>query len=263
MEQGVPISTEYFRQYRATLGFTSQNAAKRFFQAQDLNSPIDLGLLAKLNIRLKEIAVKINGILDESIRRDSMADFNKLFVDHVFEVLKDNEILPRLNNQGRRPEQVYFSWMRGYIISGLFTKALSSMFDVDQSAVKTIGDDDLLSIDTFKRTPKADLQVTNPEGFNFRIEMQSGFTGINDIKEHKVREARRVLSESGIRTLVVHLDLYNGQAAFVRIDSISAGDVHWITRQQMEGQSVFNIDQNSFRWKIIDPPIKFQDPVSN
>ena len=63
---------------------------------------------------------------------------------------------------------------------------------------------------------------------------------INDIKEHKVREASRNFKEKNIRTLVMHFDIFNGQVAFVDISEIPSDDVHWITRQQMEGQSVFN-----------------------
>ena len=85
--------------------------------------------------------------------------------------------------------------------------------------------------------------------------MQSGFQGINDINEHKVREAKRNFLEQKIKTLVIHFDIFNGQVAFVDISNIADDDLHWITRQQMEGQSVFNIEQNYFKWKLqVKPP---------
>ena len=37
------------------------------------------------------------------------------------------------------------------------------------------------------------------------------------------------------------------------------GDVNWITRQQMEGQTVFNIDQNYFLWKLTEKTPNFDD----
>jgi hypothetical protein len=89
--------------------------------------------------------------------------------------------------------------------------------------------------------------------------MQSGFTGINDIKQHKVIEAKKVFKETGKHTLAIHFDLYNGQVAFIKLDGIEDDSVNWITRQQMEGQTVFNIDQNYFVWKITDKPIKYKD----
>ena len=164
--------------------------------------------------------------------------------------MKNNAILEKLNNQGRRKEEVYFSWMRGFLICEYFKEAICDIFSIDLSQILHIGGDDFSSLDTFKRTPKADLQIQN-----IRIEMQSGFQGINDIKEHKVREAKRNFLEQKIKTLVIYFDIFNGQVAFVDISNIADDDLHWITRQQMEGQSVFNIEQNYFKWKLqVKPP---------
>ncbi|MUU53344.1 type II restriction endonuclease [Helicobacter pylori] len=57
-----------------------------------------------------------------------------------------------------------------------------------------------------------------------------------------------------IPTIVVHFDLFNGQVACVEISKIKENDLNWITRQQMEGQSVFNISQNFFDYKITEMP---------
>ncbi|MEK7130570.1 MAG: restriction endonuclease [Patescibacteria group bacterium] len=173
--------------------------------------------------------------------------------------MKESGILPILNNQGRRPEQVYFSWMRGFVVSNYFLKALGLIFSVDTSTIDLIGDDDLRSVETFKRTPKADLEIKLNGKEKIRIEMQSGFTGINDIKQHKVLEAKRVFRDDGTSTLAIHIDLYNGQVAFIKLDEIEDDSVNWITRQQMEGQTVFNIDQNYFAWKITEGPIKYEE----
>ena len=173
--------------------------------------------------------------------------------------MKENNILPKLNNQGRRPEQVYFSWMRGHIISNFFLKALSIIFETDISNIALVGDDDLANIETFKRTPKADLEITTSNNQNIRLEMQAGFTGINDIKQHKVLEAKRLFREEGKHTVDVHFDVYNGQVAFVKLDQIEDDSVNWITRQQMEGQTVFNIEQNYFVWKLTDKPTLFKE----
>jgi len=123
--------------------------------------------------------------------------------------------------------------------------------------IDMIGDDGVIDIESFKRSPKADLEVNLPSGSKIRIEVQSGFQGINDIKQHKVLEAKKIKSQEGISSIVLHFDLFNGQVAFVKIDEISDDSVNWITRQQMEGQTVFNIDQNSFIWKLTDTPPKF------
>ena len=212
-----------------------------------------------MNKRLYNIVDKIDNIVASEIKIKDAAAFKKENIDRTFEIMKENDILPMLNNQGRRPEQVYFSWMRGYVVSNYFLKALGFIFGVNTSKIDLIGDDDLKSVETFKRTPKADLEIRLNGKEKIRIEMQSGFTGINDIKQHKVLEAKRVFLDNAVRTTAIHFDFYNGQVAFIKLDEIKDDSVNWITRQQMEGQTVFNIDQNYFVWKITESPIKYKE----
>jgi len=259
MTRKITINEKYFRQYRQKLGFTNQAAVKNFFGAKDVVPTVDFNYIKLLNKRLYEIIDRVNGIVASEVKIDDLAVFKKEHVNRAFQVMKKNGILPILNNLGRRPEQVYFSWMRGCLISNFFLKALGLIFGVDTSKIDLIGDDDLKNIETFKQTPKADLQIRLNGKEKIRVEMQSGFTGVNDIKQHKVLEAKRVFRDSGIHTLAIHFDLYNGQVAFVKLDEIEDGDVNWITRQQMEGQTVFNIDQNLFVWKITESPIKYKE----
>ncbi len=259
MFQDITISSDHFRQFRQKLGFTNQNDVKNFFGAKDITPTVDLNYIAILNTRLYKILDTINSVVANETAITNLPEFKLENIDKTFEILKSNNILPQLNNQGRRPEQVYFSWMRGFVLSNYFLKALGVIFEVDTSKIDLIGDDDLKNIETFKRTPKADLQVNLTDGKVMRIEMQTGFTGINDIKQHKVLEAKRVFAQNGQETLALHFDLYNGQVAFIKLNSIQEDSVNWITRQQMEGQTVFNIDQNYFIWKLTEKPIKFKD----
>ena len=250
--------TKYFREYRNLLGFSNQDNVKKFFGAKDITPLVDYDYIKLLNNRLIEIILKINTLVVDEIKNDDVDVFCKDNICSVFEKLKENEILPRLNNQGRRPEEVYFSWMRGFVISNYFLKALTKIFDVSLDNIILIGDDDFQNIESFKRTPKADLQITLGN-VKIRVEMQSGFQGINDIKQHKVLEAKRIKREENISSMVIHFDLFNGQVAFVRLDEIEDDSVNWITRQQMEGQTVFNIDQNYFIWKLIEFPPKYNE----
>lgn len=259
MARQIIITAEYFRQYRQKLGFSNQADVKNFFGAKDITPTVDLNYIILLNERLYNILDKINSVVVNDIRIENLDAFKKEHIDKTFEIMKVNNILPILNNQGRRPEQVYYSWMRGYVLSNYFLKALGLIFEVDTSNIDLIGDDDLKNIETFKRTPKADLEIKLNGKEKVRIEMQSGFTGINDIKQHKVLEAKRVFRDLGFHTLAIHFDLYNGQVAFIKLDEIEDDSVNWITRQQMEGQTVFNIDQNYFIWKITESPIKYKD----
>jgi len=259
MPQNITITTEYFKQYRHKLGFENQTDVKTFWGAKDIIPTVDLNYLKLLNARLCKIVDLMNFVVSSDAKLADTGSFNKAHIDHTFKIMRANKILPVLNNLGRRPEQVYFSWMRGYVVSNFFLKALGLVFEVDMANITLIGDDDLKNIETFKKTPKADLEINLGKKEKIRIEMQSGFTGINDIKQHKVLEAKRVFRENGVHSLAIHIDLYNGQAAFVKLDEIEDGDVNWITRQQMEGQTVFNIDQNRFVWKLTDPPVKYKE----
>jgi len=259
MKKQVTITAEDFRQYRKRLGFTKQTDVKNFFGAKDIIPTVDFNYIKLLNKRLYGIIDKVDSVIADEIKVDDLAAFKKEHIDHIFEVMKTSNILPVLNNQGRRPEQVYFSWMRGFVLSNYFLKALGLVFEVDTSSIDLIGDDDLKNVETFKRTPKADLEIRINGKEKVRIEMQTGFTGTNDIKQHKVLEAKRVFRDFGIHTLAIHFDLYNGQVAFVRLDEVEDDSVNWITRQQMEGQTVFNIDQNYFVWKITERPTKYKE----
>lgn len=245
------IPSQYFKSYREKLGFPSQSTAKEFLSGKDISPGIDFEYIDLLNRRTTTIIEKINGAIHKDARRNDMASFSNRYVISPYKTIRSAGLLPRLNNQGRRPEDVLFSWLRGYAISEFFTPVISKIFSVTIETVAQIGEDDLKNIETFKRSPRADLELTI-NGKKIRVEVQSGFQGINDIKEHKVREARRVFDENKIQTACIHFDLFNGQVAFVQLDKIGDNDVNWVTRQQMEGQSVFEIDQNNFKWRLLD-----------
>jgi len=259
MNGKITITAEYFGRYRKGLGFSNQIDVKNFFGAKDIIPGVDFDYLKLLNRRLFEIVKRINGAVATEIRNDDLKSFKKEHIDRCFGTMKKSGILSKLNNQGRRPEQVYFSWMRGFVVSNYFLKAVGLIFGVDVPNIDLIGDDDFKSVESFRRTPKADLEIKLNGNETIRIEIQSGFTGINDIKQHKVLEAKRYFRETGNQTIAIHFDLYNGQAAFIKVGEIEDNSINWITRQQMEGQTVFNIDQNYFIWKITEKPVKYNE----
>ena len=252
------LNVHDFKQYRTKIGFANQNDLKIFLSAKDIKSIIDYSYIDSLNIRICEIIKRLNHIVHQSITIQNIDEFCKTYIDKVYKILKTSNLLPRLNNQGRRPEQVYFSWMRGQVISQFFTKALALIFEVEQSSIKVIGNDNINDIENFKRQPTADLQIEIDEKI-IQIEIQSGYQGINDIKQHKVLQGKRQFIDKQIRSLVIHFDLFNGQVAFVDISNINDNDINWITRQQMEGQTVFNISQQHFIWSLSTQPPKLKD----
>lgn len=252
------IPSKYFKEYREKLGFPNQSSAKEFLSGKDISPEIDFKYIDSLNERIAEIVKIINTTIHQSAQRKDIASFSEQHIISPYKIILAAGLLQRLNNQGRRPEEVLFSWLRGYAITEFFTPSIAKIFAVPITTVSPIGEDDLKKIETFKKSPKADLELA-PNGKKLRIEIQSGFQGINDIKEHKVREARKVREQNDIPTICIHFDLFNGQVAFIRLDAIKDNDIHWVTRQQMEGQSVFAIDQNYFRWQLLDPIPSFTE----
>jgi len=73
---------------------------------------------------------------------------------------------------------------------------------------------------------------------------------INNIKQNKVLEAKRIFETKRISSLAIHFDIFNSQVAFIKLNKIKDDSLNWITRQQIEGQTIFNIDQNYFSWKL-------------
>lgn len=236
------------RAFRRDLGFTSQERLKEFYKASDIDRPVNFFYLDKLNGRLGEIVRKVNEVVHSSIQHEDMDAFVKANLEKPYSLILKNNLLSLMTNQGRTPENVYYNWMRGHLCSEFFKKAISLVFGVDAENIRNVGKDDFTNIETFRRAATADLEIQSSKGI-IRFEMQSGFTGINDIKQHKWVEAVKLQRENKI-TVLAHLDLFNGAGALIRLDNIPENDLQWITRQQLEGQTVYNIDANKFTWRI-------------
>ena len=73
---------------------------------------------------------KLNTAVVDELRTSDLDSFVKDHTDESFEIMKVNNIIPLLNNQGRRPEQVYHSWMRGFVLSIFFLKAFSLILEL-------------------------------------------------------------------------------------------------------------------------------------
>ena len=101
------IDTKYFKEYREKLGFTNQNGVKTFFAGKDIVPTVDYNYINLLNNRLFEIVAKINELVVEDIKVNDLNLFCDENIKSVFEKLKDHNIISKLNNQGRRPEEVY------------------------------------------------------------------------------------------------------------------------------------------------------------
>lgn len=246
------LSDSDHREYRRRLGLTSQSEAKGFFAARDIEPDIDLGYVGKLSARVEAIVRKLNGEIHPSVQWSDMDDFCERFVKSPTSTIVSAGLLGSMNNQGRRPEQVFFSWLRGYSLLEFFTPALAQVFAAPLSSITRIGDDDLSKPETFRRTARADLELDLPSG-RVRVEAQTGLQGVNDIKEHKVREAHAAWSDKRVGTVCAHFDVYNGRAALVSLHEVPEDGVEWVTRPQMEGQRVLALTSAQFRWSLRHP----------
>lgn len=192
------------RDYRRRLGYTNQSTLRKHFKATDIIS-VNWDKIEQFNQRLKDMFFEINQVVHPSVRWESMDEIYFEIVN-AYNIMRENDVFPRLNNYGRYPEDLYYNWMRGYIVCKYFAPALAIIFDVPEASIRTVGHDSLADIDTFSQSPVADLEITIGDTI-VRLEIQSGYTGVNDIKAHKVREAKRAYSSEGILSYVVHFDL--------------------------------------------------------
>lgn len=238
----------YEKNFRKALGFTNQEKLKKYFKATDFQI-VNWERIKELNIRLKDMSSKINDALSPEIRNDDIAIIHKK-IDEAFQIIKDNDLFPHLNNQGRNPDDVYYNWMRGYIICELFIKAISILFNVNESKINHIGKDDLSNIDTFSRSATADLQI-NTENETIRLEIQGGYTGINDIKRSKITEAKNNYSNK-IKTYILHIDIFNGKAALVDIFNPNSSKLVYTKNSRFEGIETLSIKHEWFTWKLSD-----------
>ena len=209
------------------------------------------------NDRLIHIFQKLNGIVYNTIKYEDYEVFANL-IRASYEKMKNNNLILKLNNFGRPREDVYYSWMRGYCIVNYFKKLFAIMLEVSEKDIHQIGMDDLDNIESFSQSPMADLEVDNIPGKHIRLEVQSGFTGTNDIKKHKIDEAKRVFKDCGMHSYIIHFDIFNGKVAVVDISKITP---KYESNSRFEGQKVFHIPQYAFKYKLIEEPKKFFDIV--
>ena len=247
---------ESAKEWRKRMGFTNQSQCRDFLSGKVVMPGIDEGYLESLNTHLGKLVQGLQAAVHPScaLPDGELPIFLESNRDAVLVQLRNNNLLARLNNQGRRPEEVYFSWMRGHLVVRYFHRAITEMFRPLGDEIRSIGADDFSQAATFRRSATADLAVIDKDGRPAaRLEVQSGFTGINDLKRHKVVEARDIFERDAIRTYLVDFDLFNGLVAVLDLCEYSVDDDRWVQRQQMEGQWVLPLDFNWFSWRLLDP----------
>ena len=221
------------KEYRKAMGFTRKDEFQKYLSAKDIKEP-NWTLIQKQNSRLDNIFNKINQKLEVPYDGNISQDIIDTFMQ-----IKNNNILPRMRNNGRAMEDVYYSWMLGYLTEKIFTP-----FIVDKLILGKLernGGDDLTSIDTFKRTGDADLIDKTAD---VRIDVQCGTgEGVATIKRHKVDHA---LKHDGASYCFL-IGLFTGTYAIVNLKDIK--DELFYKNERWENQLCWDVPETSFkRW---------------
>lgn len=242
----------YEKDFRKKLGYTNKEKLKHYYKANDIQN-INWIIVERYNERLKEVIKKLHNAINSDICLTDICELNNK-IDEAYTTLKNNNLFPHLNNNGRAHEKVYYNWMRGYILCELFLPAICQIFGVSEDKITHIGKDDLSNPKTFSRSATADLQI-DKEKSKIRLEVQGGFTGENDIKEHKIKEAISNFKKHKITTYIFHIDVFNGKVAIINISNPESTNLIYKYNNKMESKKTLEIKPEWFKWKLNEKPL--------
>ncbi|MBQ8678661.1 MAG: hypothetical protein IJ530_02750 [Treponema sp.] len=237
------------KSFRTALGFSNQEKLRKFFKFTDINI-VNWEKIEASNNRLAEIFEKINAAVSEDIRLSDINSFLKK-INSAYQIMRNNHIIERLNNQGREPDDVYYNWMRGYLVCEFFLPAIAKLFDADSEQISLIGEDDLTKIETFSRTATADFELIKEKNEPVRLEVQAGYTGTNDIKLSKILEAKNQYDSKKIESYIIHFDFFKGCVAVINVTNFSKiplGAYH----KAFENTDVLKIKDDWFKWNLME-----------
>lgn len=232
------------------MGFSSKAKTKKYLKYTD-EIPIDWVRLEACTARVKDIFARINPIVHSEVQIN-IDEFNNK-IDAVFDAMRKNELFQKLTNNGRNPVDVYYSWLRGYAVCEFFINSIAKIFQVPTNNIKSIGKDDFTNIKVFKRTSDADLEIMINESLSFKLEVQSGFTGVNDIKKTKIDRAKKVKKNENIDSYLIHFDIFNGQVALYLTSNMNVSDETWALK--FENSKTIPIPEDAFKWNLEDKPL--------
>lgn len=223
------------KEFRKMMGFSRKDDFHKYLSAKDIQEP-NWSLIQKRNSRLSEMFTLINQHL-EIPYQGSVDDI----LIPAYMSIKQNNILPRMKNNGRAMEDVYFNWMQGYITEKIFTPFIADKLKLN--AIERNGGDDLTNIETFKRTGDADLI---DKVADVRIDVQCGTgDGVATIKKHKVDHA---LKNSGTSYCFL-IGLFTGQYGIINLNELK--NEQFVPNQRWEGQLCWDVPSNIFKnWYV-------------
>jgi len=226
--------------YAKSLGFKNQKTIKMWLTAKDIIYP-NWELIEKRNERLVQIFQSINNTIQHRYLGNIKKD-----VEFAYQQIKDNGILPRMKNNGRAIEDVYYSWMQGYICEKVFVPSIC--YRLGLGGLKRNGKDDLSKIETFKRSSDADLVDDSGKIF---VDVQCGtHEGPSHIKKSKVNQAAKMWES---KSYVFSVRLNYGTYCMIELGELYAntnqGIVYKVPFQKnelFEGSSCWEIPEHRY-----------------
>ena len=219
------------KEFRKAMGYTNKGKMKEWLGAKDIVIP-NYPLLQKYNSRLSTIFNAINNQLSIPFT----GNIDSIIIND-FTIMKDHNILERLNNHGRSLESVYYSWRMGSLAEVIFTPFIADKLNLKN--IEKNGSDDLTNPETFKRTGDADLI---DKVANIRIDVQCG-TGEGDatIKKHKFDHA---IKNDGV-TYIFLAGLLTGTYALVNLSDTK--DIVFESNPSWEGALCWTVPETEFK----------------
>lgn len=221
------------RDYRKELGFTNGTLAREYLTGKDIKD-INWSLIEKYNERLISIFKRINETIPNFKYNHSIDELVQL----SYRTIRKNEILQKLNNNGRSPESVYFVWMQGFLAATIFKSFIENKMGLN---LKQNGADDLSQPEYFARKSDADFVDENKKVF---VEVQSGFKGTKvDIKKSKILNRK-----NGYTHYIVCLDCFNGSYIIINVnDLLALPDSVWYVNTLWEGSLCYTVPEEQMK----------------
>lgn len=219
--------------YRKKIGFKNQSDMKSFFSAKDItDSNINWQLIHQYNQRLIDLGNRIKSVTDSSL------DIEK-FINDRFDIIKSNNLINKLNNNGRTKEQVYFKMTQGYLAVLLFKPFIEKKLNCELIDNPKCGDyipSVLTDSWKWERNHEFDLYDPNKKIY---VDVQAAFTKLEkmDIKQHKLKR-----TESDYEYYVACFDLYDARYCIIDTKNISETDLY--KNPSMENQLCYAVPKN-------------------
>lgn len=220
--------------YLKSLHFKNQQTLRKWLTAKDIVIP-NWELLEVRNNRLIDIFQAINKTLPIQYTGDVKSD-----VLGAYDSIRKHNLLFKMNNNGRSMEDVYYTWMQGYICEKVFTPFMCDVLQL--TSLRRNGKDDITDAESFKRLSDADLV---DETKQIMVEVQCGtHLGNCHIKKQKVDKA---LQQNKYTTYLFSFRLMHGTWCKINLNELAKSDVVFRKNELWENSLCWDIPNNMYK----------------